>query len=925
MAKNKYSDTVLLPKTNFPMRAGLTQKEPKILEFWEKLNLYNAVVKKHEGQPSFVLHDGPPYANGHIHIGHALDKTVKDLVVKSRAMSGKQVNYIPGWDCHGLPIEHALMKETGISKKDITEDKVAPFRQKAREFAGKYIGLQKEDFKRLGVMGDFENYYSTMAPRFEGTIITSFLDLVEKGYVHRGKKTVYWCPSCETALADAETEYADKTSTSIYVKFNLAQPLEGKKASLVVWTTTPWTMPANKAAAVSNTEKYVFLKTNGEYLIVADKLADAFLKETGLTAEKDGVIDGEKLVGLKYKHPLTGVENPVIWTDFVAMDTGVGIVHIAPGHGEDDFYAGLKWNLDIFCPVDEKGCFTKDGGEFAGQNIFDANQKVVEKLDSLGLLIKSAKIEHSYPHCWRCKNPVIFRATEQWFLGVDTQNLRGRVLDALKTVNWFPAAGVERIGSMVKNRPDWCLSRQRFWGTPITILYCKDCGETLTDPALFNHIKERAMKEGADFWFKESAAEIAPTGFKCKCGSQNFRKETDILDVWLDSGVSWRAVLKDRGVNFPADVYSEGSDQHRGWFQSSIIPSVALEGVSPFKNLLTHGFVLDHNGHAMHKSAGNTVSPQEVINKYGADILRLWVSLSDYTDDIRISDEILQGPIDSYRRFRNTVRYALGNLFDYDPANHKVAPADMTEMDRYMLGRLDTLIQEVAGHYEVFEFRKAVRAVLDFCILDLSSFMLDASKDRLYTLGSSHPSRRSAQTALSEILTTLLQLTAPALSFTCEEAWQEIRTLPMGVQLEESIFLSVFPKNSSVKTDKTLEEKWGRVRSLRESVLKTLEEARTAKTIGSSLEAKVIFKTSGTDNKKFIQENLSVMAEICIVSETVLTDGGENIEVAVEHADGEKCPRCWQWKKDIGSDAKYADVCVRCAEVLKKENIEVLL
>lgn len=921
MAKNKYSDTVLLPKTNFPMRAGLTQKEPQILEFWQKLDLYNAVVKKHEADPVFVLHDGPPYANGHIHIGHALDKTVKDLVVKSHAMMGCKVNYIPGWDCHGLPIEHALMKEKKQTKKDITEDKVAAFRDEARAFAGKFIDLQREDFKRLGVMGDWENYYSTMAPRYEGTVVSAFLDLVEKGYVYRGKKAIYWCPTCETALADAETEYQDKTSTSIYLKFKLTAPLESfENTSLVVWTTTPWTMPANKAAAVNKDEKYAIIKTEDEHLVVADKLQRAFLDTAGIAGHKVGEVDGEKLVGLKYTHPLTGAENPVIWTDFVTMDTGAGIVHIAPGHGEDDFYAGLHWKLDIFCPVDEKGNFTAEAGEFAGQNIFTANPKVVEKLAALGCLIKSEEITHSYPHCWRCKRPVIFRATEQWFLNIDKDGLRDKVQEELKNVNWFPASGIERIGSMVKNRPDWCLSRQRFWGTPITILYCDKCGEMQADKTLFANIKARAMAEGADFWFKETAGQIAPAGYKCtKCGHTHFKKESDILDVWLDSGLSWKAVLQDRNVNYPADVYSEGSDQHRGWFQSSVIPSVALEGKAPFKNLMTHGFVLDHNGHAMHKSAGNTVSPLDIVNKYGADILRLWVSLSDYADDVRISEEILGGPVDSYRRFRNTVRYALGNLSDFDPAEHKIQAAELSEMDRYMLGKLDALIKDVTASYKAFEFRKAIRAVLDFCILDLSSFMLDASKDRLYTLGANARGRRSAQNALSEIVLALLKLTAPALSFTCEEAWQEMRTLPMGKALEESIFLSNFPLSSSCAEDAALSAKWAKIRAIRESVLKALEEARVAKVIGSSLEAKVVFKTADT----FVKDNLALLNEICIVSAVEAAEGGPGLEVAVEHAAGQKCPRCWWWKTDIGQNHAHADICARCAAVLDAENIKV--
>ncbi len=931
MAKNKYSHTVLLPKTDFPMRAGLAQKEPKILDFWKSINLYEAMLKKNEQGKHFVLHDGPPYANGKIHIGHALDKTIKDIILKSRAMMGCYTPYVPGWDCHGLPIEQALLKELKQDKKHITD--VPAFRKKAREFAAKFIDLQRQGFKRLGVQADWDNPYLTMAPRYEGITVGVFLDLIEKGYVYKGQKTITWCPHCETALADAETEYKDVSSPSIYLRFKLAKfdkKVLGdldytKPVSLAVWTTTPWTIPANQAAAVSNTEDYAILQDNktGEYYIVAEKLAEEFLKNTGLDCTQTGKVAGADLVGMTYYHPLTQKENPVIWTDFVTMDAGVGVVHIAPGHGEEDAQAGKQWKLETFCPVDEKGCYTKDAGVFEGMHVFEANPLMVKKLDELGALIKEQEIVHSYPHCWRCHNPIIFRATEQWFMSIDKDGLRQKLMKNLDNVKFYPEGGVERMRSMIGLRPDWCLSRQRFWGSPVTVLYCKKCGKPQVNHDLFEFIKNRAMNEGSDFWFIDPVEKLMPQGYTCECGSHEFRKETDILDVWLDSGVSWAAVLKDRGLDFPADVYSEGSDQHRGWFQSSYIPSYTLEGTAPFKTILTHGMVLDGQGRPMHKSAGNAVDPEDVINKYGADILRLWVSFSDYQGDVRISEEILGGPIDTYRKIRNTVRYALGNLSDYDPALHKVPGKELTEMDQYMLGRLDALIQEVHAGYEEFNFRRAMRAITDFCILDLSSFMLDASKDRLYTLGASSPARRSAQTVLAEIAVALLQLMAPVLSFTAEEAWQELRKTSLGRTLEQSVFLSNMPRNASLLPNVRLEEKWNEIRRVREGVQKILEEAREKKIIGSSLEACVTFRTNDESTRAFLDETASLWSEILIVSQVKIEDGQDPLFVEVTHATGQKCARCWQWKEDVGADAHHADVCARCASVLEKEGFQI--
>ncbi|MBT4008294.1 MAG: isoleucine--tRNA ligase [Elusimicrobiaceae bacterium] len=917
--ENKYSKTVLLPKTDFPMRAGLSKKEPGIIDFWNKLDLYNKMLEKNKSNKPFILHDGPPYANGHTHIGHSLNKILKDMVVKFVSMNGHYSPFVPGWDCHGLPIEQTLMKELKTDKKHITD--IVDFRKKARVFAEKFVDIQREEFKRLGIQAEWDNPYLTMSNDYEGTIISSFLDLLDKEYIYKGKKSIYWCPSCETALADAETEYKDKNSTSIFIAFDLKEEVKGKKASIVIWTTTPWTIPANMASAVADDEDYVLLKTKEKTLIVADKLADEFIKDCKLSCDKIGKIAGKKLVGLKYIHPLNKEERKVITTDFVAMDSGTGIVHIAPGHGEDDFYAGIKNNLDIFCPVNEKGVFTKEAGEFAGQHIFKANPKVVERLEELGNLLGSGEISHSYPHCWRCKKPVIFRATEQWFLGVDTKDLRKKTLAEIKKVKWVPAFSESRITSMVEVRPDWCLSRQRFWGSPIPVIYCKECDAVQKDKKLFDSIKAKAMANGTDFWFEESVEQLTGKNLKCKCGSKNFRKETDILDVWFDSGVSWNAVLKQRGIKYPASLYLEGSDQHRGWFQTSLIPSMALHNKAPYEKVLTHGFVLDHNGKAMHKSLGNVVSPHDVINKYGADILRLWVSLADYTEDIRLSEEILGTAIDTYRKLRNTIRYGLGNLFDYNPKKHKISSDNLTEMDKYMLNKLDTLITDVKKSYDGYQFRKAVRQITDFCILDLSSFLLDSSKDRLYTLGTDAPERRSAQTVLDEIVKTILLLLAPVLSFTTEEAWQELKKLPCGKDLEESIFLAKIPQKASYHAGTDIEDKWDKIRAIRLKVLKALEEAREKKIIGSSSAAKVLFKTNDTETKKFLESTLPLWSEVAIISEALISDTHSDnpLEVEVLNAEGDKCDRCWRWHKDVGENKEHPDVCGRCLNVIKKE------
>jgi isoleucyl-tRNA synthetase len=936
--KTDYSKTVFLPKTSFSMKAELSKKEPSMLEEWEKNKIYFKMIEKRKNSPSFVLHDGPPYANGPIHIGTALNKILKDIAIKSHTIMGHKAPYVPGWDCHGLPIEQALLKEMKMGKRHI--DNVVEFRKKARAFAEKFLDIQRSGFKRLGVFGDWNNPYITMSKEYEGTVVKAFRELLEKGHIHRDKKTIYWCISCETALADAEVEYKDKTSPSIYVSFPLLElPSEldknyQGKLYLVIWTTTPWTLPSNMAAAVSSEENYRILENKGKYYIVADKLCDSFISETAMEFSKKELIKGESLVGLKYQHCLYShlperrrFPREIIATDFVDMSTGTGAVHIAPGHGEEDFHAGKKYGIDIFCPVKEDGSFNSDAGIFEGMKVFESNEKVIETLLSDGLLLARKKIEHSYPHCWRCKQPVIFRATEQWFLKVDLDGLREKLIKSADEVRWLPSAGRERMLGMLKTRPDWCLSRQRYWGTPIIAYYCKDCGKVQNDIKFMKKIEERIFKEGSDFWFSEPIEKLLPEGTVCSCGSKNFAKEKDIMDVWLDSGVSWYAVLEGgmlgEGDFFPADVYLEGSDQHRGWFQTSLIPSVALRGKPPFKAVITHGMVLDGHGKAMHKSAGNSIDPKEIIDKYGAETLRLWVALSDYSEDVRLSDKILAGAIDTYRKIRNTLRYLLGNLADFDPRKNALPYNQLLETDRYILSRLAFTAEETKKHYSNFQFRQAVRTIADFCIIDLSAFYLDSLKDKLYTFASDDIERRSAQTVLWELLKALTSMMSPVLSFTAEEAWKTAKK-EIDSSLPESVFLYDYPSFEKYYLDKELEEKWKKILSVREHITKAIEEKRQAGEIGSSLEAEIELVSGDEKNHDFLKSASELWAQVAIVSKASVIyekDAGQ-IQVRVRRALGSKCPRCWQWRQDIGADSEFKDVCSKCAKALRaRKNI----
>ncbi|HEV2174774.1 MAG TPA: isoleucine--tRNA ligase, partial [Nitrospira sp.] len=787
-----YKSTLNLPKTDFPMKANLPLREPELLAFWEKERLYERIQEAGKGRPRYMLHDGPPYANGRIHIGHALNKILKDIIVKSKTMAGFQAPYVPGWDCHGLPIEHQVLKDLGEKKK--TLDAMA-IRKLCREYAEKFYKIQREEFQRLGVLGDWQNPYLTMNHAYEATIVREFGTFVERGGVYKGLKPVLWCTQDQTALAEAEVEYEDHTSPSIYVKFPVAGgsaavaarfpglklPPEVSAVSIVIWTTTPWTLPANQAVCLHADIDYAFLQVGSEVLIVAQKLLDNVAKACKLERyEVLAVKKGrEGFEGLETQRPLTTGLSPVLLGDFVTLEQGTGCVHIAPGHGMEDYILVLEHNakaspgerLEILAPVDDTGRFTAIVKDFAGQHVFKANPGIVEQLQVKGRLLGHGLLAHSYPHCWRCKSPVIFRATEQWFVSMETNALRRRSLAEIDRVRWIPPWGKDRINGMIANRPDWCLSRQRVWGVPIPGFTCKACKRVLADPIVIEHVAKLVEEQGADIWFQKTAAELMPSTTTCACGSKEFVKERDILDVWFESGVSYAAVLKPR-TWWPADLYLEGSDQHRGWFHSALLAGVVTDHRAPYEAVLTHGFVLDGQGKKMSKSAGNVVAPQDVIKQSGAEILRLWVSAQDYRDDVRISTEILNHLIEAYRKIRNTCRFLLSNLYDFDPARDHVAYEKLPELDRWALMRLEELKGKVRRAYEEFEFHAIYHALNNFCSVDLSAVYLDILKDRLYTFRADSPLRRGSQTVLYEIILAITKLMAPVLSFTAEEIWR---------------------------------------------------------------------------------------------------------------------------------------------------------
>jgi isoleucyl-tRNA synthetase len=896
-----YKDTLNLPHTDFPMKANLPTREPEILKYWDSENIYEKIVSKNKGGDTFILHDGPPYANGRIHIGHALNKILKDVIVKYQSMKGRYSPYVPGWDCHGLPIELEVDKKLGKNKQGMP---ILEKRRLCREYAEKFVDIQREEFKRLGVFGVWQDPYLTMSFDYEGAIVRELMEFVRAGYAYKGKKPVYWCPSCVTALAEAEVEYADKESPSIFVKFNLRyedadrvglKP-KGKAVSLAIWTTTPWTLPANLALAVNPNVKYVAVDTDKDIIIVAEALRE----KIPLKGAPVKMIEGSALVGMSVKHPFVNRHSRVIAGDFVSVEEGTGIVHIAPGHGEVDYEAGLKEGLDIYAPVDQFGRFTGTGiEEIDGTQVFKANSVIVELLADLQALIGEESIVHSYPHCWRCKKPVIFRATEQWFISMEHEGLRNACLKEVgEHVRWIPAWGKERIYGMIENRPDWCISRQRAWGVPITVLTCKGCNSHVTDRKAVDRLISLVEQHSTDIWFNKSPEELLPEDYAClDCGGGEFVKETDILDVWFDSGVSHTIALNTRwGLTWPVDLYLEGSDQHRGWFQSSMLVSVGTRGSAPYKAVLTHGFVMDGSGKKMSKSQGNVIAPQDIIKSTGAEILRLWVSAEDYTGDVRISKEIIDRLTEAYRKIRNTAKFLLGNIHDFPGGDQS---AGLLEIDRWAMSRLQRLTENITK---------------------MSNFYLDILKDRLYTFRTDSPERRAAQWVLKEVLETMTGLMAPVLSFTAEEIWMFLKDKPA-----ESVFLAGFPGSKGEFIDEALEQKWERLRAIRDDVNKALELKRREKYIGNSLEARLMLYVSEEDFE-LLSGYSDFLNALFIVSQVGVSKDGEGeyksehierLSVEVQHADGEKCQRCWNRSPSVGTHKDTPDICDRCFKNIK--------
>ncbi|MCM8768341.1 MAG: isoleucine--tRNA ligase [Candidatus Omnitrophica bacterium] len=907
MSNRDYSTSVLLPKTGFPMKADLTHREPERLSFWEEKKIYQKLQEKNAPRPKFILHDGPPYANGHIHLGTALNKILKDIVVKQKSMVGFFAPYVPGWDCHGMPIEHQALKEMKASK-----NKVNPleFRKKAASFARKFVAIQREEFKRLGVLGDWENPYLTLSPEYEAAIISAFGRLALAGYVYQDYKPIHWCFTCETALAEAEIEYEEDQTPSIYVAFPLVEPIEGKKIFLLIWTTTPWTLPANQAIAVYPEERYVIVETAIGYFLLAESLSEQVLRKKGISGQIIRFFSGRELENWVYTNPLTGKVCPVVLADYVSTTEGTGCVHTAPGHGLEDYYTGQRYHLPIFSPVDHQGRYTSEILAWQGIHVFQANELITKELDRLGLLYHQEETKHSYPHCWRCKQPVIFRSTKQWFLKVDHQGLRQKLQAEIVRCHWVPAEGANRILSMVQTRPDWCLSRQRLWGVPLPIFYCQNCSREIITQETLSHVEQLVRQAGSDIWLEKEARELLPPNFSCPyCGHNAFEKEKDILDVWFDSGVSHLAVLTTRtNLSWPADVYLEGSDQHRGWFQTSLITSCGLTGQAPFRTVVTHGFVVDAEGRKMSKSLGNVITPEQVIKTHGAEVLRLWVASENYQQDIRISDSILRNLVTVYRTIRNTIRFLLGNLYDFT-AKEAVNQSEMEEVDRWALAKLHQTTAAVTTAYEEFLFYRVYELLYEFCNLWLSSFYLDYLKDRLYTHGKSSRERRAAQTVLQAILLTLLKLLAPILSFTAEEAYQYLPD-----RKKESIFLEEWPEKTPVDTE--LLKRWERFFLFRKLVLKKIEEKREEKLIGTSLAALVQVKA----NQEWFEflSSFPGLPSLLLVSEVKLSSGDSELEITIEKTPHHKCQRCWIYHPSVGSIDHHPELCLKCATIVSE-------
>ncbi len=930
-----YRDTLNLPKTRFKMKANLTQREPIYLQRWEKENLYHKLQEHCKDRPLFILHDGPPYANGHIHLGTAFNKVLKDIILKSRRMAGFNAPYVPGWDCHGLPIEHNVDKELGDRKDTIP---ILSKRAACRKYAEKWIKTQKAQFKRLGVIGDWENPYLTMNYGYEASIAREFNRFLLSDAVVRAKKPVYWCSTCRTALAEAEVEYHDHISPSIYVKFPLAEDpaaidpvLAGRSCHVIIWTTTPWTLPANMAVAFHPDFLYAAVEVEGEVWILASDLVEECFRSFGLDDYRTiATFSASRLEGKHCRHPFMDRDSLLVLADYVTLDAGTGCVHTAPGHGADDYLTGLRYGLDILSPVDDRGVYTAEAGKYAGRQVPEVNREINDDMAADGMLVKEENLSHSYPHCWRCKEPVMYRATAQWFISMERNDLRARALRAIREVTWTPAWGEQRIYGMVEARPDWCLSRQRAWGVPLTVLICEECGEVLKDESVCRRIEELFAEEGADAWFRHPPEAFIPGGIRCSCGSDRFRKETDILDVWFDSGTSFAAVLEPRPeLRFPADLYLEGSDQHRGWFQSSLLCSVGTRGKAPYRGVLTHGYVVDGQGKKMSKSVGNVVAPQEVIDKFGAEILRLWVSSEDYRDDVKVSDEILRHVSDAYRKIRNTIRFLLSNLHDFDPGRHRVADGELTELDRWALLRFRELVLRVRRAYDAYEFHTVYHRLHNFCGTTISSLYMDILKDRLYCSAADDPARRAAQSVIYRILDGLLKLITPILSVTAAEAWEHLHGLDEKSPIEESIFFTQFPDVDDIVPDAELDERWKRLLAIRGEITRVLETARRDKVIGLSLDSEVILLASG-EMAGFLAGKETLLRELCIVSSLRLVDdqdaaglelaGAEEVEglrIGVRPAPGAKCERCWTISPSVGEDPEHPGLCSRCARVVR--------
>ena len=921
--------TINLPRTNFSMKANLPQAEPKMLARWAAEDLYGQIRKSRVGKPVWILHDGPPYANGRIHMGTAFNKIIKDFIVKSKTMAGFDSPYVPGWDCHGLPIEHKVDQELGGKKAQMSATSV---RNACRKYAEKFVNLQREDFKRLGVLGRWDAPYLTMAPKYQAAIARGFVDFLDKGYAYKGLKPVNWCMHDRTALAEAEVEYADHKSPSVWVRLALTSDaakihadLAGKRVFGLIWTTTPWTLPANLAIAFHPKYEYVAVDVDGDvYIVAADLLEATAAKCNWSGAQVLARFHGNKLEGTTFQHPFMERISVGILGDHVTLEQGTGAVHTAPGHGQEDYVVGMQYGLEVYCPVDGAGRMFDPGtnavvpAELIGKTVWEANPLVIGILEARGALLAREDISHSYPHCWRCHHATIFRATEQWFIGMDNNELRAKALDAIRGVKWQPEWGETRISNMVSSRPDWCISRQRVWGVPIVVFYCEKCRHPLTDKKILDQVVDQFAVHSADIWFSRTAAELVPAGTTCaKCGSAEFAKENDILDVWFDSGSSQLAVLNEEfGLRWPADFYMEGGDQYRGWFQSSLLVGVGLHGGAPYKGCATHGWALDGDGRAMHKSLGNAIEPEAVIKDAGAEIIRLWSGSVEFTEDVRLSPTILTRLAEAYRKLRNTFRYLLGNIHDFDPTRDAVAGGELAEIDQWVLVRAEDVVARSRIWYEEFAFHKVYRAVYDFATADLSNIYFDVLKDRLYTSAAKSKARRSAQTALYRLAQALVRLLAPILSFTTEEVWGHLGEAG-------SVHTAYFPEPGDLTHGLGAEhrvrvENWNKLLPLRDEVLKSLEAARQEKVIGAPLEASV--RLSADDSLyPLLEEYAGELPGLFIVSHVVLARQAEaGFGAAISRANGTKCERCWKYTDDVGSDAELPTVCAACAAAVRE-------